>query len=74
MIRMYLLTKKTLLLVLCLSGVSLVLAVGPDITARDRLVKDLPSGVFAGRKLTPKVCEKDAIVVLFCSFRVIPRQ
>ena len=33
----------------------LSLAVGPDITARDRLVKDLPNGVFAGRKLTPKV-------------------
>ena len=33
----------------------LSLAVGPDITARDRVVKDLPNGVFAGRKLTPKV-------------------
>ena len=29
--------------------------VGPDILARDRLVRDLPSGIFAGRKLPPKV-------------------
>ena len=45
----------SLLLLLLLSRLSLSLAVGPDITARDRLVKDLPNGVFAGRKLTPKV-------------------
>ena len=32
-----------------------VQSVGPDITARDRLVKDLPNGIFAGKKLTPKV-------------------
>ena len=43
------------LLLLLLSWVCLSLAVGPDITSRDRLVKDLPNGVFAGRKLTPKV-------------------
>ena len=41
-----------LLLLWCCCSVA---AVGPDITARDRLVKDLPNGVFAGRKLTPKV-------------------
>jgi len=40
-----------LLLLWCCCSVA---AVGPDITARDRLVKDLPNGVFAGRKLTPK--------------------
>ena len=43
------------ILLLLLSFLSLGLAVGPDITARDRLVKDLPNGVFAGKKLTPKV-------------------
>ena len=42
-------------LLLLLSLLCPSLAVGPDITARDRLVKDLPNGVFAGRKLTPKV-------------------
>ena len=44
---------------LLLSSFSLVAAVGPDITARDRLVKDLPNGVFAGKKLTPKVMNKN---------------
>jgi len=34
---------------------SSVQSVGPDITARDRLVKDLPNGIFAGKKLTPKL-------------------
>ena len=33
----------------------IVSSVGPDLTARDRLVKDLPNGIFAGKKLTPKV-------------------
>ena len=42
-------------ILLALLLISSCLAVGPDITARDRLVKDLPNGVFAGRKLTPKV-------------------
>ena len=37
--------------------ISSVQSVGPDITARDRLVKDLPNGIFAGKKLTPKVCK-----------------
>ena len=41
-----------ILTMLCVSAVG---AVGPDLTARDRLVKDLPNGVFAGKKLTPKV-------------------
>ena len=44
-----------LLLILLSAGLDLGLAVGPDITARDRLVKDLPNGVFAGKKLSPKV-------------------
>ena len=44
-----------LLLHLLFSWLSPSHTVGPDITARDRLVKDLPNGVFAGRKLTPKV-------------------
>jgi len=48
-------------LLLLLLWLSLSLAVGPDITARDRLVKDLPNGVFAGRKLTPKVADKTVI-------------
>jgi len=39
----------------------LVKGVGPDILARDRLVKDLPSGIFAGKKLLPKVEEKTII-------------
>ena len=39
----------------------LVVGVGPDILARDRLVKDLPSGIFAGKKLLPKVDEKTVI-------------
>ena len=42
-------------MILTLLSVSAVAAVGPDLTARDRLVKDLPNGVFAGKKLTPKV-------------------
>ena len=42
-------------MILTLLSVSAVVAVGPDLTARDRLVKDLPNGVFAGKKLTPKV-------------------
>ena len=42
-------------MILTLLCVSAVVAVGPDLTARDRLVKDLPNGVFAGKKLTPKV-------------------
>jgi len=46
---------------LLLSSFSLVAAVGPDITARDRLVKDLPNGVFAGKKLTPKSDERTVI-------------
>ena len=41
-------------MILTLLCVSAVVAVGPDLTARDRLVKDLPNGVFAGKKLTPK--------------------
>ena len=56
MFSMYMFTEMTSILVMYMFGVTLVSAVGPDITARDRLVKDLPSGVFAGRKLTPKVC------------------
>ena len=42
-------------MILTLLSVSAVVAVGPDLTARARLVKDLPNGVFAGKKLTPKV-------------------
>ena len=44
-----------ILLVLCTYLLDIVSGVGPDLTARDRLVKDLPNGVFAGKKLTPKV-------------------
>ena len=50
-------------LLLLLLRLSLSLAVGPDITARDRLVKDLPNGVFAGRKLTPKVSWRNRAVM-----------
>ena len=45
-----------MIVLLCLSSLlDIVNCVGPDLTARDRLVKDLPNGVFAGKKLTPKV-------------------
>lgn len=44
-----------MILLLTTTTLALTLAVGPDITARDRLVKDLPNGVFAGKKLVPKV-------------------
>ena len=40
---------------LVLGFVQIVIGVGPDILARDRLVKDLPNGIFAGKKLLPKV-------------------
>ena len=55
-----------LLLLWCCCSVA---AVGPDITARDRLVKDLPNGVFAGRKLTPKVelLKRTIGAMLFCA-------
>ena len=43
------------MILLLTTNLALALAVGPDITARDRLVKDLPNGVFAGKKLVPKV-------------------
>ena len=52
-----------MILSLTLLSVSAVVAVGPDLTARDRLVKDLPNGVFAGKKLTPKV-NKTVILIL----------
>ena len=48
-------TLSLLLLLLLSLATTAVGAVGPDITAKDRLVKDLPNGVFAGKKLTPKV-------------------
>ena len=59
-----------LLLLWCCCSVA---AVGPDITARDRLVKDLPNGVFAGRKLTPKVetIEKDNSDVVLCYLDIL---
>ena len=50
-------------MILTLLSVSAVVAAGPDLTARDRLVKDLPNGVFAGKKLTPKV-NKTVILIL----------
>ena len=47
-----------MIIILCLSSLlDIVNCVGPDLTARDRLVKDLPNGVFAGKKLTPKVVQ-----------------
>jgi len=51
-----------MILLLCLSSLlDIVSGVGPDLTARDRLVKDLPNGVFAGKKLTPKLDVKTVI-------------
>ena len=52
---------------LALLCVSAAVAVGPDLTARDRLVKDLPNGVFAGKKLTPKVKHLLPHFKYFCS-------
>lgn len=48
---------------LLLASVCLTTAVGvgPDIQARARLIKDLPSGIFAGAKLPPKIREKTLI-------------
>jgi len=40
---------------------SVTLAVGPDIQARSRLIKNLPVGIFAGEKLPPKMDEKTLI-------------
>jgi len=54
--------KKILsITLLVLEFVKIVVGVGPDILARDRLVKDLPNGIFAGKKLLPKVDEKTVI-------------
>ena len=44
-----------MMLVLWMLLPGLTRGVGPDILARDRLVKDLPNGIFAGKKLLPKV-------------------
>ena len=54
-------------MILTLLCVSAVVAVGPDLTARDRLVKDLPNGVFAGKKLTPKVRKKLTFSLNICN-------
>ena len=63
-------------MILTLLCVSAVVAVGPDLTARDRLVKDLPNGVFAGKKLTPKVkkdidIDIDDNAMVYLLFRLI---
>jgi len=43
------------------SVLTTVNAVGPEIQARARLIKDLPMGIFAGAKLPPKIDEKTLI-------------
>jgi len=57
-------------LLLSICCLQVVVGVGPDILARDRLVKDLPSGIFAGKKLLPKVDEK-TIIEMKLSVRTI---
>jgi len=50
------------LLLLCLgSTLGVAVPVGPDIEARANLIKDLPSGIFAGMKIPSKVRDKTLI-------------
>jgi len=63
-------TTNCIWTVLFVSHCSTSLPVGPDIEARARLIKDLPSGMFAGAKIPSKVRARTLIEMSF-SLRTI---